>query len=164
MGRGKLTKAEVEILKSNPHVEAVNEHRIIYTNEFKQHFMERYLKGERPGEIFRSAGFDLKVLGSKRIERACARWKESYASGTLGMYSAVIAEDRGMDSQQKEEAAHYDIEDIGRVKLHRGVRELRLAHQVEEQRLVIKKLQQEIRNLKATNSRLRSAAEHDSRA
>ena len=32
----------------------------------------------------------VKVLGSKRIERACARWKESYEAGTLGVRSAKL--------------------------------------------------------------------------
>lgn len=31
MGRGKLTETEVKLLRENPNVEAVNEHRIIYT-------------------------------------------------------------------------------------------------------------------------------------
>ena len=34
------------------------------------------IKGKKPTEIFRLCGFDTKVLGSKRIERAEARWKK----------------------------------------------------------------------------------------
>lgn len=84
MGRGKLTIEEQRILKENKYVLDVNEAAIIYTNEFKFHFMKEYLKGEKPTKIFADAGFDVKMLGSKRIERATARWKESYQSGTLG--------------------------------------------------------------------------------
>ena len=45
---------------------------------------------KKPTAIFRDAGFDVKALGSKRIERACARWKESYEAGTLGVRSAKL--------------------------------------------------------------------------
>ena len=90
MGRVKFTKAEMETLLRNPYVADVNEKSISYSTEFKFLFMDVYIKGKRPTEIFRDAGFDIRILGSKRIERACARWKESYQSGTLGERSAVL--------------------------------------------------------------------------
>ena len=90
MGRGNFTKAEMETLLRNPYVADVNEKSISYSTEFKFLFMNEYIKGKRPTEIFRDAGFDIGILGSKRIERACARWKESYQSGTLGERSAVL--------------------------------------------------------------------------
>ena len=48
------------------------------------------MQGKKPTAIFKDAGFDVKALGSKRIERACARWKESYEAGTLGVRSAKL--------------------------------------------------------------------------
>ena len=90
MGRGNFTKAEMETLLRNPYVADVNEKSISYSTEFKFLFMDEYIKGKRPTRIFRDAGFDIRILGSKRIERACARWKESYQSGTLGERSAVL--------------------------------------------------------------------------
>ena len=83
MGRGKLNRDEIEALKRNPYVTSVNEKSISYSRQFKQLFMERYLQGIGPTEIFLDAGFDVRALGSKRIERACARWKEAYESGSL---------------------------------------------------------------------------------
>ena len=50
-------------------------------------------------QIFRDAGFDIDMLGSKRIERACARWKESYESGTLGSREAVLH--KGKDGEEQ---------------------------------------------------------------
>lgn len=44
------------------------------------------LSGKRAKDIFTEAGFDVNALGSKRIERATARWKEFYNAGTLGNY------------------------------------------------------------------------------
>jgi len=86
MARGRLSPEEVKILKENPYVLDVEETRIIYTNEFKFLFIQEYRNGKKPTQIFREAGFDPKVLGSKRIERATSRWKESWAAGTLGSY------------------------------------------------------------------------------
>lgn len=73
MGRGKLTKEEMKILVENPYVVEVNEQRIGYSEEFKRYFMQEYLAGKGPTQIFREAGFDKEIIGSKRIERAASR-------------------------------------------------------------------------------------------
>lgn len=84
MGRGRLTRNEIKILKGNPYVKDVNENRITYTEEFKLLFVKEYFSGKKPMAIFSDAGFDVSILGSKRIERAAARWREANAAGTLG--------------------------------------------------------------------------------
>lgn len=86
MARGRLSPEEVNILKANRYVSDVEETRIIYTNEFKFLFMQEYQNGKKPTQIFRDAGFDPKMLGPKRIERAASRWKKNYATGGLGSY------------------------------------------------------------------------------
>lgn len=83
MGRGRLTQEERTILESNPNVIKVTETSIVYSNEFKEHFIEEYALGKKPRDIFIEAGFDPYILGTKRIERASARWREAYAAGTL---------------------------------------------------------------------------------
>ena len=90
MARGRLSHEEVVILQENPYVEFVSRQRIMYTYEFKCLFMEQYLAGKRPVDIFRQAGFDVSVLGEKRIERATARWKSLYAgNGVEGLKSSA---------------------------------------------------------------------------
>lgn len=84
MGRGYFTEEEIAQLKMNPYVSDVDEKRVIYTNEFKNIFVDEYNRGKKPSKIFKDHGFDVKVLGSKRIERASARWRESYKAGVLG--------------------------------------------------------------------------------
>lgn len=86
MGRGRLQKQEVDILRANPNVCDVNTRRIKYTTDFKLYFVAEYKKGKKPTEIFKAAGFDPLILGSKRIERASSRWRESDRAGTLGLY------------------------------------------------------------------------------
>ena len=84
MARGRLSEEEIAVLRQNPYVHDVSDIGIQYTNEF--HFMKEYLAGKKPTQIFREAGFDTTMLGSKRIERASQRWRESYESGSLGSY------------------------------------------------------------------------------
>ena len=83
MGRGNLSEEEMQILKQSPYVREVRVNCVIYTDEFKLHFMKEYMAGKGPQRIFREVGFDVKILGSKRIERAAARWKEAYAANSL---------------------------------------------------------------------------------
>ena len=84
MARGRLSEEEIAVLRQNPYVHDVSDIGIQYTNEF--HFMKEYLAGKKPTQIFREAGFDTTMLGSKRIERASQRWRESYETGSLGSY------------------------------------------------------------------------------
>ena len=84
MGRGMLTKEEISSLAVNPYVSNVTETRITYTEDFKLRFLKEYYEGKKPTRIFKDAGFDVSLLGSKRIERCSARWREANASGNLG--------------------------------------------------------------------------------
>lgn len=79
MGR-KLTAKEMEIIEKSPWVDSVDKknQRILWKESFKQHFIGEYTAGKTPLEIFREAGFSKELLGSKRIERAAARWREAY--------------------------------------------------------------------------------------
>ncbi len=83
MAQKKLSAADIRALAENPNVMDVNESRILYTPEFKKHFIEEYNGGKGPTRIFRESGFDPKMLGGKRIERATARWKLAYEKGRI---------------------------------------------------------------------------------
>ena len=78
MSKSELTIKEIAALKKNKYVVNVSETRITYSEEFKARFIREYLDGRKPTEIFRDAGFDVAMLGSKRIERSSARWREMY--------------------------------------------------------------------------------------
>lgn len=95
MGRGRLTAEEQRVLKKHKYVLDVNERNIIYTNEFKFFFMKEYISGKKPTQIFSDAGFDVRMLGSKRIERAASRWRESYEAGSLGTRYAYSRNSKG---------------------------------------------------------------------
>lgn len=152
MGRGKLTPEEIKILSKNPNVVSVNEDRIVYSDAFKKHFVERYFMGEKPGEIFRSAGFDLKILGSKRVERASYRWRESFEVGTLGVYNDAGTAHEG-DPENDEMTQDSNDEDIAAYEEINENRKL-MWKTVEEQKSLIMELRGEVKRLRRINNRL----------
>ena len=79
-----FTDRQLKSLANNPNVESVTSRRITYTDDFKRLFIERYRLGIQPKDIFKDAGFDVEVLGTKRIERAAARWRQMNNEGRLG--------------------------------------------------------------------------------
>lgn len=81
MARGGFSQEELDVLNNNKYVIYAENNRIVYSNEFKFLFMKEFESGKAPKDIFHAPGFDTDALGSKRIERATARWKESYAAG-----------------------------------------------------------------------------------
>lgn len=80
MGRGSLTEAEVRTLLKSPWVDSVDRvhDRIMWKESFKEHFVSEYKAGKMPQQIFIEAGFTKEILGTKRIERAASRWRETY--------------------------------------------------------------------------------------
>ena len=83
MKKNNFTPEEIQVLKDNPNVLRVSDSRITYTRAFKVHLVDEYRKGKTPTQVFREAGFDTRVLGSKRIERAATNWKETYERNIL---------------------------------------------------------------------------------
>ena len=118
MARGMLSSAEMDILQKNPYVEDVNRQRILYTYEFKRFFMEQYLAGKRPVDIFRQAGFDVSMLGEKRIERATARWRAMYAANGMEALQGPVKANSSRKSAARLRAAdeaggrEYDRQDV----------------------------------------------------
>ena len=63
----------------NPYVEKVDERQmqITYSEDFKRRFIKEYTAGKSSKEIFSDAGFDIEMIGYKRIEGATRRWREN---------------------------------------------------------------------------------------
>lgn len=80
MGKGKLTAEDLEILSKNQCIEKIvgDGTRIVWKESFKQHFVDEYIAGKPPIEIFNEAGLTSQLLGYKRIERAAARWRKMH--------------------------------------------------------------------------------------
>ena len=86
MSKKIFSEKEINELSKNKYVKKVSQKGITYTNEFKLHFIAEYEMGKTPRQIFQDAGFDIQVIGIKRIECARDRWRKSYKEkGVLGL-------------------------------------------------------------------------------
>lgn len=81
-----FTKEDIKKLKNNKNVLNVSEYAITYNYEFKILFIDEYIAGKLPRQIFEENGFDINVIGLKRIEQSAYRWKVAYKKdGILGL-------------------------------------------------------------------------------
>ena len=62
-------------LRANHWVKSVTEKSMSFTEDFKVYFINEYNLGKLPKQIFKDAGFDINMLGDKRIEQCTARYK-----------------------------------------------------------------------------------------
>lgn len=62
-------------LRANHWVKSVTEKSISFTEDFKVYFINEYNLGKLPKQIFKDAGFDINMLGDKRIEQCTTRYK-----------------------------------------------------------------------------------------
>ena len=77
---------QIKLLAKNPNVLRVSDKAITYSEEFKNRFIEENSKGVLPRKIFEDNGFDIEIIGLKRIEQSAARWRKKYADmGVLGL-------------------------------------------------------------------------------
>lgn len=72
MSRKSFTKEQQQILRQNPYVYSVTATRMQLTKEFKELFLAAYNAGDSPREILVNYGFDISILGERRI------WSISY--------------------------------------------------------------------------------------
>ena len=116
MARGKLTPEEMAILKENQYVVSVTETQVRYSAEFQTMFVEEYRKGKAPMRIFEDAGFDIAILGSKRIERAAARWKEKAGIGVPN-YKRQVTKEAEKRKKQRNDEKIAQIKEISQKKI-----------------------------------------------
>ena len=81
-----FTEKEIGIIGTNQYVKNVSAKGIIYTDEFKRIFIAENEKGKFPREIFEQYGFDINILGMKRVESSGKRWRAAYRkNGICGL-------------------------------------------------------------------------------
>ena len=77
---------QIKVLAKNPNVLRVSDKAITYSEEFKNKFIVENSKGILPRKIFEDNGFDIEIIGLKRIEQSATRWRKKYADmGVLGL-------------------------------------------------------------------------------
>lgn len=67
MAVSKLTEDQIEILSNYPQVARTTDTTVVFTQTFKHHFCEEYIKGKSPRTILKESGIDPDVLGTKRM-------------------------------------------------------------------------------------------------
>jgi len=67
MSRKLFTKEQQQLLRQNPYIYSVTETRITLSKEFKEIFMTAYKAGESPRKILEDHGFDINIIGERRI-------------------------------------------------------------------------------------------------
>lgn len=78
MSKKLFTEEEIKILSKNKYVKNVSNKGITYSDEFKRLFIEENQKGKFPRQIFEECGFDINILGIKRIESSGKRWRSAF--------------------------------------------------------------------------------------
>ena len=103
MSKKTFSEQDIEILSKNKYVKNVSEKSITYTNEFKIHFLLQNIIIKNYQQIFlRRAGFDINIIGLKRIKCASSRWRTAYKeNGVLGMRSTQGEKNRWMSRQRE---------------------------------------------------------------
>ncbi|AGE78739.1 putative transposase [Bacillus thuringiensis serovar kurstaki str. HD73] len=73
------------------YVKSVSQKGITYTEEFKHIFIEENEKGKLPRNIFEECGFDIDMIGMKRVMSSGSRWRAAYRkNGVLGLRDTRI--------------------------------------------------------------------------
>ncbi|QVK16964.1 hypothetical protein KHQ81_04995 [Mycoplasmatota bacterium] len=90
-----FNETEIELIKNNPNVKRVSSKSITYTLEFKIDFMHEYRGGKLPRQIFIEHGFDVDIIGMKRIEQCATRWKRLYNDGGVVSLDDSRKDNRG---------------------------------------------------------------------
>jgi transposase len=86
MSKKVFTKKEINLLSENPFVKSASSKGITYTDEFKEVFITENEKGKLPREIFEQCGFDINVIGKKRMQSSADRWRAAYReNGLVGL-------------------------------------------------------------------------------
>ncbi|WP_246310043.1 IS3 family transposase [Paenibacillus alginolyticus] len=73
-------------LSKNKYVIRISDKAITYADEFKQLFIDQYMAGRLPREIFEANGFDVNVIGIQRVKESAKRWRKAYGKdGIIGL-------------------------------------------------------------------------------
>lgn len=81
-----FTEDQIKKLSNNQYVRNISPKGITYTDEFKRIFISENEKGKFPREIFEDHGFEIDIVGMKRVESSGKRWRKAYREeGILGL-------------------------------------------------------------------------------
>ncbi|MGB8002562.1 MAG: IS3 family transposase [Anaerobacillus sp.] len=109
MSKKMFTESQVKKLLKNPYTKSVSQKGVTYSDEFKLKVVTEYEKGKQPRQIFEECGFDVNILGMKRVSSSSDRWRAAYhKEGESGLrdtrsVSSGIPRKKELSSQEKYE-------------------------------------------------------------
>ena len=83
MSKKLFSNEDIDILSKNKYVKKVSEKGITYTDDFKRLFISENEKGKFPRDIFEECGFDINIIGLKRIQSSGSRWRSAFRRNGL---------------------------------------------------------------------------------
>lgn len=96
-----FTEKEIKALSGNPYVKSVSSKGITYSEEFKHIFITENEKGKLSRQIFEECGFDIDVIGIKRVESSGKRWRAAYRKNGISGLRDTRKENSGRHSERE---------------------------------------------------------------
>ena len=79
MGKKHFTEEQLNVLRQNPYVYSVTPTRMTLTKKFKEIFMTSYNAGELPRTILENHGFDISIIGERRVWSISQHIRDEYS-------------------------------------------------------------------------------------
>lgn len=100
MSKKLFSTEEIEILSKNKYVKNVSKKGITYTDEFKRLFIAENEKGKFPRDIFAECGFDINIIGLKRIQSSGSRWRSAFRRNGIAQLQDTRKYNTGRPSEK----------------------------------------------------------------
>ena len=136
MSKKTFSDKEIKILQKNPNVQRVSSLAITYSDDFKNKFMDEYLAGKLPRQIFEENGFDIDIIGIGRITKAAFRWNNAYKKDGLVGLTDTRKTSSGRPMKRELSQAEIIERQEARIKLLEGQVELLKKLETTERRLL----------------------------
>lgn len=101
MSKKLFLNEEIEILSKNKYVKKVTKKGFTYSDEFKKVFISENEKGKSPKDIFVECGFDINIIGLKRIQSSSSRWRSAFRRNSINQLQDTRKYNTGRPSQKK---------------------------------------------------------------
>jgi hypothetical protein len=96
MSKRIFTPEQVTDLLQNPYVTKCSDRSIGYRKDFKIFAIKRYQEGWSPQQIFREAGFNTAIIGSKTPKWCLKRWLTTFQTkGEIGLKTDSRGQGKG---------------------------------------------------------------------
>lgn len=111
MSRKQFTEEEQQLLRQNPYIFSVTKTKITLTKEFKEIFINACKDGKIPRKILEEHGFDLNILGKRRIWSISYHIKDEYHkygefhNGYRLRATSIASSDENLNAKITNEAA-----------------------------------------------------------